>query len=318
MSGVSRRTFLAAAATAAVRDETPSIPIIDTHIHLFDTTRPQGVPYPSKNNAVLYQPALPDRFRRIAAPLGVVGAIAVEASPWLEDNLWLLEAAQKDTIVVGTIGNLEPGKPEFLEYLDRFRRNPLFRGIRYGNLWGRNLGAELAKPEFISGLKALSQADLTLDTANPRPDLIEAVLRLTDRVPGLRVVIDHLPQMEPPAEPSARRAYEANLRELSARPRVHVKISEVVRRVNGRVPTELDFYKPRLDQLWETFGEDRLVFGSDWPNSDNWAPYTTVLKLVRDYFAGKGRAAAEKYFWKNSIAAYRWIQRDAAQPQSDR
>src|SRR5688572_13605091 len=126
------------------------IPIIDCHIHLFDTRRPQGVPWPDKKNAVLYQPALPDRYRKIAVPLGITGAIKVESSPWLEDNQWVLDVAAKDPIIVRIIGNLEPGKPDFAKHLERFRKNRLFLGIRYGNLWGRNLESEIARPEFIA------------------------------------------------------------------------------------------------------------------------------------------------------------------------
>jgi L-fucono-1,5-lactonase len=314
-----RRAFLAGMAGIAARSlnaQPAPIPIIDTHIHLFDTTRPQGVPYPDKNNATLYKPAFPDRYRKIAQPLGVVGAIEVEASPWIEDNLWVLDVAAKDTIIVGTVGDLEPGKPEFPEYLERYHRNPLFRGIRYGNLWGRNISTELSKPEFIAGLKLLAEAGLVLDTANPRPELIEAMVRVSDRVPNLRIVIDHLPQLDPPSESAALEQYEANLRELAKRPQVYVKISEVLRRVNGAVPTDLNFYRPRLDQLCGIFGEDHVLFGSDWPNSDNWLPYEIELSVVREYFTGKGRAAAEKYFWKNSVAAYRWIRRDPSQPQA--
>src|SRR5947209_3072268 len=148
-----------------------SIPIIDTHIHLFDPRRSQGVPWPPKDNTVLYQPALPDRYRKIATPLGITGAIEVEASPWLEDNQWVLDVAAKDTIIVGTVGNLEPGKPDFRKHLERFHRNPLFRGIRYGNLWNRNFGGEVSKPEFISDLISLAEAGLELDTANPNPAL---------------------------------------------------------------------------------------------------------------------------------------------------
>jgi len=292
-----------------------SIPIIDAHIHLFDPRRPQGIPWPEKNDSVLYHPALPDRYRKIAAPLGIVGAIEVEASPWLEDNQWVLDVAARDTIVVGTVGNLEPGKPEFRKHLDRLHRNPLFRGIRYGNLWNRDLSTELAKPAFVADLKLLADAGLELDTANQDPVLIAATVRLTDLVPRLRVVIDHLPQMEPPADAAAHRAYSANIRELGKRPQVYVKVSEVLRRVDGRVPEDLNFYRPRLDELWETFGEDRLIYGSDWPNSDVWAQYSQVLKIVRDYFYGKGPAAAEKYFWKNSAAAYRWVKREPGQPQ---
>src|SRR5207253_20277 len=145
-------------------------------------------------------------------------------------------------------------------YLERYHRNPLFRGIRYGNLWGRDIGAELSKPEFIAGLKLLADAALVLDTANPRPDLIESMVRITDQVPNLRIVIDHLPQLDPPAESPALKQYEANLRELAKRPRVYVKVSEVLRRVNGRIPTDLNFYRARLDHLWDIFGEDHLIF----------------------------------------------------------
>jgi len=314
---VDRRTFLGIAggiASSSMAAPTTTVPIIDTHIHLFDPRRPQGVPWPEKSDTVLYKPALPDRYRKIAAPLGIVGAIEVEASPWLEDNQWVLDVAAKDTIIVGTVGDLEPGKPEFRGHLERFHRNPLFLGIRYGNLWNRDLGAELSKPQFVEDLKALAEAGLELDTANQDAALVQATVRLTDLVPNLRVVIDHLPQFEPDA--AARRAYEENLRELGKRTQVFVKVSEVLRWVSGKVPSDLNFYRARLDELWEIFGEDRLIYGSDWPNSDLWAPYPQVLKLVREYFTAKGQAAAEKYFWKNSIAAYRWKKRDAGQPQA--
>lgn len=301
---------LAAGASAGDRQ----IPIIDTHIHLFDPTRPQGVPWPTKENATLYRPALPSRYRELAVPLGIRGAIELECSTWLEDNQWVLDVAEKDTIMVGTVGNLEVGTPEFRAHLDRFRRNPLFRGIRYGNLWGRNPAAQLGRPEFIADLKALADAGLSLDTANPNPALIDWVVRVTDRVPELRVIIDHLPQMNPPEENSARDSYRANLRELAKRPQVYVKVSEVLRRVNGRVPMDLEFYRARLDEIWGVFGEDRVLFGSDWPNSDQWAEFPAGLKVVREFFEGKGRAAVEKYFWKNSVAAYRWVKRDPSQP----
>lgn len=312
-----RRTFVSGMAGLAAQSlhAQPPVPIIDTHIHLFDTTRPQGVPYPDKNNATLYQPALPARYRKIAQPLGVVGAIEVEASPWIEDNLWVLDIAAQDQLIVGTVGNLEPGKPEFPEYLERYHRNPLFRGIRYGNLWGRDIGLELNKPEFIAGLKLLADAGLVLDTANPRPALIASMVRITDKIPNLRIVIDHLPQLDPPTDAAALKEYEGNLRELSQRPQAYVKISEVLRRVQGRVPADLNFYRPRLDSLCEIFGEDRVLYGSDWPNADIWAPFETGLNIVKEYFTGKGRAAAEKYFWKNSLAVYRWVRRDASQPE---
>ncbi|WP_018620219.1 amidohydrolase family protein [Spirosoma luteum] len=319
---MNRRDFLALAAGASTTAGLPllgchedtAIPIIDTHIHLFDTTRPQGVPWPTKNDGVLYQPALPNRYRQIAVPLGITGAIVIEASPLSKDNQWVLDIAARDKIIVGTVGNLEPGKPEFRRQLERFQRNPLFRGIRYGNLWDRDLARQLSNPTFVSDLKFLAQAGLVLDTANPNPALLAAIVRLTDQVPELRVVIDHLPQMTIPESVAARKVYAAHLRELGQRPQVYVKISEVLRRVEGNIPTALSFYRARLDELFDRFGEDRLLYGSDWPNSDQWLPVGAGLKLVSDYFTAKGRTVAEKYFWQNSVAAYHWQKRNDSQP----
>jgi L-fuconolactonase len=314
---VNRRSFVKAVAATALGEPPAAgaqVPIIDCHIHLFDTGRPQGVPWPDKNNAVLYQPAMPDRFRRIAAPLGVMGAIEVEASPWVQDNQWVLDVAAKDKILVGTVGNLEPGKPEFAKQLERFHRNDLFRGIRYGNLWGRNFEAEIKRPQFVADLKLVSRAGLSLDTANPTPSLIEGIVRLTDSVPDLRVIIDHLPQMRVPADAAVSRAYRDHLREIGKRPQIFVKLSEVFRRVDGHVPTDLSYYRGTLDDLFGVFGEDRVLFGSDWPNSDTWKPYGDVLRLVQEYFEDKGSVAAEKYFWRNSVKAYGWVKRDSSQP----
>jgi L-fuconolactonase len=313
-----RRQFLtgaaavAAAATRVVRAAAPpaQVPIIDTHIHLFDAGRPQGAPYKGSQQ---YQGglALPSTYRALAQPLGIVGAVEVEASPWIEDNLWVLEVAEKDTIMVGTVGNLQPEKPEFAEYLERFHRNPLFRGIRYGNLWNYDLVKQVDNPVFIEGLKLLAQADLVLDTANPRVSLLQAIVKVTDKVPNLRIVVDHLPSFEPTHDEQA--GYDAVLKEISGRPGIFVKLSEIDHLVNGQVLSGLAAHRARLDQLMETFGEDRVMFGSDWPNSVGIATLAQIVGLTRDYFATQPRAA-EKYFWKNSLQAYKWVKRSGDQP----
>jgi L-fucono-1,5-lactonase len=312
---LTRRGFLTliagTASLTAIGSQNSPVPIIDTHIHLFDPTRPQGAPYTGPPGVPI-EPSLPPRYRKLATPLGIVGAIKVEASPWVEDNLWVLEVAERDTIVVGVVGNLEPDKPDFAEMLERYHKNRLFRGIRYGNLWGRDITKQVDNPPFIDGLKRLQQADLVLDTANPRVDLLQAIVKLTDKVPDLRVVLDHLPSLEPTA--ATRKAYEETLDQLQQRPRVFVKLSAVIHRVNGQVSTELNAYRDRLQQLVGRFGEDRILFGSDWPNSDGVAPLDKVVGVVREFFQMQPREVAEKYFWKNSLAAYKWIKRDPSQP----
>ncbi len=314
---VNRRTFLGAAAGLAVAGEgaesAAPVPVIDTHIHLYDPFRPQGVPYPSKAIKILYQTSLPARYRPIAQPLGITGAIAIECSSWFEDNQWVLDACAGEDIMVGTVGRLMPGTPEFRPGLDRFHKNPLYRGIRYW--FGNQSGKEFDSPEFVADLKALADAGLVLDTANPSVPLLADVVRASDLVPNLRVVIDHLPQMAPPTEPAARASYDASMKAFRDRPGIYAKMTQVLRRVGGNIPTDLDFYRPRLDEILDVFGIDRVLFGSDWPNSDTSLPTTARFKIVQEYFTAMGREAAEKFFWRNSVRCYKWIKRTASQPQ---
>ena len=334
LPGVLRRSLAATPAPAAaigtaaapapgpVTPPADVIPVIDTHIHLFDPFRPGGVSYPSKNNpahAVMYKTSKPDRYRPVVESLGIVGAIEIECSALLEDNQWVLDVAATDEVMVGTIGHLTPGAADFRANLDRFRKNPLFRGIRYG--LGRQQGREFDQPAFVADLKYMADNDLVMDTANPNVALLADVVRASDKVPSLRIVIDHLPQMLPPTDPAQKVSYDASMKAFRDRPQIYTKISEVLRNAtasfpkvpNEEVHTDLEFYRPRIDEIFECFGPDRVLYGSDWPNGDQWRPVPVGFKIVKDYFAAKGREVSEKYFWKNSIKAYKWVQRSAAQ-----
>ncbi len=288
-------------------------PIVDAHIHLFDPSRPGGVPWPEKSDTVLYRPSTPKRYEQVTEGLGVVAAIAIEASPLASDNDWLLGIAAANPIIVGVVGDLVPGEPAYASNLDRLHANPLFLGFRYGNLWNRNLLLDMPKPGFIDGLKLLAQTGLVLESANPDPNLIHALVAVANRVPELKIVVDHLPHATAPTEKAASDAYWSDLRTLSQNPHVFVKLSEIPVRLNGKLETDFHSYQAGLDQLWDIFGEDKCLFGSDWPNSDHVATYTQTLDIVRDYISRKGPAVSAKFFSKNSIAAYKWRPRRANQ-----
>ncbi len=314
---MTRRTFVlgttAFGASAALGGSTQPapVPIIDTHIHLFDGSRPQGAPYvgPGGDSPTI---SLPDDYRRLAVPLGITGAIKVEASPWVEDNLWALQVMQPDDMMLGLVGNLRPESPDFPDLLTRHAKNALFRGIRHGNLWGYDLIAMVGDDDFMKGMRLLSDMDLSLDIANPTVPLLEGVIRLNDSVPDLRIIIDHLPGLEP--TPATQAAYDKAMTELHRRKNIFVKLSAVIHRIDGQVVKDLDVHRPRLDRLVDVFGEDRIIFGSDWPNSDGVAPLDQIVGIVRNYFSDKPRELQEKYFWKNSLKAYKWTPRAVNQP----
>lgn len=291
------------AAGATFRPASNQVPMVDTHIHLFDPTRPQGAPYRGPRSSPVYESGcFPATFRKTMASYNAVAAIHVDASPWVEDNLWMLQSVTSDPIMVGAIGNLRIEQSEFPEILDRFAKDALFLGLRYGNLWGYDLAGQSQNPSFLGNLKLLSERGLALDTANPRVDLLEAVVRVNDAVPDLRIIVDHLCKLDP--RPEELQAYRAVLMEISRRPTIYVKLSSSLHA--GNIDPALSAHKDRLDLLYETFGSDRVLYASDWPNVEGDAPVDHAINLIQEYFASKSSEDQEKFFWRNSIAAYRW------------
>lgn len=320
MITLERREFLGLLAALpwlgpAFQSEKP-VPIVDSHIHLFDRNKPGGTFYPRPDDPAPGVSALPARYRQVIKESGIVGAIVVEASPWVEENQWILDQA-RDSIVLGYVGFIDPGLPDFGKHLDRFHKNRLLVGLRYSNRNQRQGGAidqAIDDAGFAANLRRLADAGLSLDLGvAPHP---RALLRVVDKVPTLRLVVPHLPAARFPEEPAALGEYMRDLRELAHRPHVFMKLTEVVHKVNGVTVTELSAYKDRLDQLWEIFGEDRVMFGSDWPNSEHVGSFDQVFSVARAYIATRGASIAEKVYWRNSALAYRWSPRDSTQPRA--
>ncbi|MBK8040008.1 MAG: amidohydrolase family protein [Verrucomicrobiaceae bacterium] len=304
-----RRQFLQAAAATAAMPLSSSASaaasrIVDTHTHFYDPSRPQGVPWPGKGTN-LYRTVLPADWLALASPQGCRETVVVEASPWVEDNQWILDLAEKEKSIIGFVGHLDLG-PEFAANLRRFAKNPIFRGIR----WSSSLLLDASKrDDVLAGAKLLAEHGLELDLNGPASAL-PAVAQLASEVSDLRIVINHLGA---PGDPKALRPeWKPAIKAVAQKPNVSMKVSALVEQVKGAEgssPRDTAYYLPILDHLWEQFGPDRLIYGSNWPVSDKGGSYDVVFGLVREFFTSKGPEACEKYFWKNAQAAYRWRER---------
>lgn len=281
--------------------------VIDAHTHFYDPSRPQGVPWPDKNDSVLYRRVLPADYRTLSDPLGVTGTVVVEASAWVEDNQWILDLAANDPFIIGFVGNLKPGLPEFRTNLARFSKNRLYRGIRIG---GGDVKAALERGEVLDDLKRLSDRDLSLDVLIG-PSGVADVVTLAGKVPDLRIVIDHCANVpiregQPPAD------WLDGIVACHYKPNTYMKVSGLVEgtgKTHGDAPKEVEPYRRVLDTIWGAFGEDRVIYGSNWPVSERFAPLATVQHVVQEYFAAKGEAVSDKYFRKNATRVYKTVRR---------
>jgi L-fuconolactonase len=282
--------------------------IIDTHTHFYDPTRAEGVPWPPRDDKLLYRQVLPKDYRAVPVPRPVLGTVVVETSPWLEDNQWVLDLAAHDPFIVGFVGNVPVGTKGFGGHLKRFAANPLFRGLRLRN---RKPEGALDDPAFVADLKLLAVHDRSLDLLGGM-EILPFADRLAKEVPSLRIIINHLAGVvvdgqAPPAD------WVTQMRALVRRPNIYCKLSGLVEgtgRSDGSAPRNVEFYRRVLDAMCSMFSPERLMYASNWPVSARFAPLATVQGIIQDYFRSHGHRAEELVFSRSAKAAYKWVQRE--------
>jgi len=275
--------------------------IIDAHTHFYDPTRPEGVPWP-KPDSSLYRPVLPEHFRAVAGPCGVTHTVVVEASPWVDDNDWLLTLSSQTPEVLGVIGRLDPLGDDFGTHLDRLAAQSLFRGVR---MTAKDLDAALDQPRGRDAVAELSRRGLTLDL-QCGPVWVGTLRRLVGLVPDMSVVVNHLATC-PDASGGLDDAWRDFVHALAPWPRVYGKVSGFdlkARSIHERVPDDPSVYRTGLDALGEALGPGRVLFASNWPVSERDLSYAAVVNIIDTWleqFPQSDRAAV----WSgNARAAY--------------
>ncbi len=274
--------------------------IIDTHIHLYDTDRDQGVPWPYKEQKLLYKPHLPADFAKVAKPLGVTDVVIVEASHWVQDNQWILDLVKGDDYYVGIVGNLDPNSKDFAKNLARFSKDPRYVGIRARN---KEFKLELT-PRVVENLTLLAERDMTLDLLVGHAPL-EKIEQLAAKIPNLRIVTDHCAGEGCTGKPVDEK-WQARIQALARHKNVYCKFSGMLEHAADKpAPKNVDYYRPVLDVLWKEFGAKRLIHASNWPVVNQGGDYRQHLELCHAYLRPKGQEAMERVFWKNAVDFYK-------------
>ena len=141
--------------------------------------------------------------------------------------------------------------------------------------------------------------------------LNELTLKIATEIPELRIIINHCAGIKMDGDEPEQDAVDL-MRRAADHPNVFCKLSGMMdlRCTIRPAPTDVAFYAPYLDLLWDAFGEDRTIFGSDWPVSDHSGrSYADVLKLAQEYVATKPASAEAKVFCENARRAYKWTDR---------
>jgi len=236
---------------------------LDTHQHFWHLEK-VAYPWLSPDYGPIYANfEAPDLAPQLA-DVGMHKTVIVQAANSYEDSDYMLATAAANDWVAGVVGWLPLLDPdEMARKLDEdYGRNPYFRGIRH--LIHEEANTEwLLQDTVIAGLRLLAARDLTYDVVAVFPNHLRLVPAVSELVPGLRMVIDHL--AKPPLDADDRREWRAQLAAAAENPNVHAKISGLNTATSDFENWNADDIKPAIDTALELFGADRLMFGSDWP-----------------------------------------------------
>jgi L-fuconolactonase len=232
---------------------------IDAHQHFWDLER---FPYS-------WMPAEPSPLRRNFLPPDLQpmlernrfdGSVVIQASSHPDEATWLLDLADQYSFVLGVVAWVDLTGPELGHTLDRLQRRKKFKGVRHP-VHDEAADRWLLRPDVIAGLKELERRGIPYDLLL-RPRHLPLVPVLAERVPRLRMVIDHIAKpliAERVMEPWAR-----DMAVASQIPQIFVKVSGMITEADWKGWTADDL-RPYVQHVMGLFGPERMMFGSDWP-----------------------------------------------------
>jgi L-fuconolactonase len=217
------------------------------------------------------------------------GSIAVQARQTLTETQWLLELADQNPFIKGVVGWIDLCAADAEQQILKFVKNPRFVGVRH-IIQDEPDEAFMLRAEFINGLRCLQKYDLTYDLLIFPKHLTNAI-KLVDRFPGMRFVIDHL--AKPLIKKQIISSWREGLIEIAHYPNTWCKISGMVTEADWQNWKYEDFV-PYLDTVLESFGPDRVLIGSDWPVCTLAGNYhkviAIVLRFIEKYSSGQQAA----------------------------
>jgi predicted TIM-barrel fold metal-dependent hydrolase len=274
---------------------------IDAHIHLYDTNREGSCIFldPLKHKKIYYPHLVPE-FLEVAAPAGVNHAVVVEASKRREDNYWVMDIVNKSDNMLAFIGNLDPRDPHYIDDLIKLSENKKFRGIRIRP----KKAIDFSDKKVIQLLGELAKRDLVLELGEHAGPL-GAIEKISRKYPEMNIIIDHMAGGRIQNNQIVPKSWNKRLKQLAALPNIYVKIS-MLYELSGQTPapTDYKFYKTFMDQVIDTFGPNRVLYGSNWTLSEMCGSYANLIKFSDAYINEKEIITTQQFYTSNVIKAY--------------
>jgi L-fuconolactonase len=270
---------------------------VDAHQHFWQWSKG----WFSRPEPVLSRDYLPTDLEPLLKAQRVDKTVVVQTSPTVGETDYLLDLAQTSTFIGGVVGWLDLESPHFAEELNNYRRKSFFAGVR-------PMLQCLPNDDWVMHPRVLDSLSLIAQLGVPFEFLVLTqhlpyVLKVLERIPNLRAVIDHI--AKPPIKAGTMQLWQDLMSEVALHPNVYCKLSGMVTEADHQHwdPEQL---RPYANHVLAHFGAERIMFGSDWPVCLLAASYQQVWSITQNYVTSHlGKDALEPVFGGNAARFYR-------------
>jgi L-fuconolactonase len=279
--------------------------LIDTHVHTWNFDR-AAYDWLKNDTSILNRNYDIGELAAERIEAGVTEGVLVQAANNLDDTHWMLEVAEKNDWITGVVGWLplmDPGETS-RALGDLYAGNKYLKGVRH-LIHDEPDPRWLLQETVLESLKQIADNGLTYDLVGVLPAHIETALEVAEKIPGLKMVFDHLNQ--PPIAGRERDGLWSTLMSTAARhPQFYAKISGLgttARNPHGWKPEDI---MPYVEFTLEKFGIDRCFCGGDWPVALLAGSYAGTWKIYKQVLTGLlNGEGQEKVFYRNAKQFYR-------------
>lgn len=284
-------------------DGEPAGPVIDAHQHFWWNPSTERYPWMTAELSSIRRTFAPSDLRSALEAAGVDGTVLVQTRSSEEETAEFLALADDTDFIRGVVGWVDLTAADIGERLRALRAG---RGGNYLVAIRHQVHDEpdarwLVREDVLRGLAVVDAAGLAYDLL-VRTRELPAAREVAGRFPRMRFVIDHI--AKPPIERGEMREWSAAMAPMSDLDNVWCKLSGMVTEASWTDWTADDL-RPYVQCILAWFGEDRVIFGSDWPVCLLAASYEEVIRTYKEVLGRPNRATEGKIMGGNAINFYR-------------
>ncbi len=272
--------------------------VIDSHQHFwkYELVKHEWIDHAM---SVIRKDFMPSDLQKVYTENGIDGCVAVQADQTLEETDFLLDLASKNDFIKGIVGWVDLRAENIEEVLEKYSKCLKMKGFRHV-VQGEVDHNFLLRPNFLKGISALEKYNFTYDIL-VFPHQLGAALEFVKRFPNQKFVIDHI--AKPCIKDGFFDGWAILMKEIAKQENVFCKVSGMITEADYNSWTEKQL-KRYLELVFNAFGTNRIMFGSDWPVCLVAGNYQQVKEIVTNFISKFSKADQKAIMGENAIKFY--------------